>query len=99
MARRPDAFTASLPPALQRVRQTMGQAMETYQPRPYHAGPVVYVRATVPQKGRGDPLPLWRRVARGGLVIAEVSGGHHEILVEPNLRVVAELLDEGLGSV
>ncbi|MPW21329.1 acetoacetate--CoA ligase [Paraburkholderia sp. CNPSo 3157] len=96
--RQPDAFTASLPPALRRVRETMGHAMETYRPQPYHAGPIVYVRATVPQKERGDPLPLWRRVARGGLVIAEVSGTHGEILVEPNLRVVAALLDRGLAN-
>ncbi|WP_306853083.1 acetoacetate--CoA ligase [Cupriavidus necator] len=95
---RPDAFTESLPPALQQVRETMGRAMTTYRPRPYHAGPVLYLRAAVRQQHRGDPLSLWRRVARGGLTVAEVPCTHFDMVLEPNLQVVAAILDQGLAG-
>ncbi|WP_432262607.1 acetoacetate--CoA ligase [Cupriavidus sp. TMH.W2] len=98
MTRRPDAFTESLPPALRRVRETMGLAMTAYRPRPYHAGPIVYVRAAIRQEHRGDPISLWQRVSRGGLMIAEVPSSHIDMLLEPNLQAVAALLDERLAN-
>nr|WP_244306390.1 acetoacetate--CoA ligase [Paraburkholderia lacunae] len=94
--RRPDPFTATLPPTLRRIRETMGAAMTTYRPRPYDAGPIVYLRATIAERERGDPMSLWRRIARGGLVVADVSGGHGDMIVEPNVQRVAALLDERL---
>ncbi|SCB21631.1 acetoacetate--CoA ligase [Cupriavidus alkaliphilus] len=93
---KPDAFSESLPPALRQVRETMVRAMTTYRPRPYHAGPVLYLRAAVRQQQRGDPLSLWRRVALGGLTIAEVPCSHFDLVLEPNLQAVAAILDEGL---
>lgn len=47
---------------------------------------------------RGDPMPLWRSIARGGLVVAEVSGGHGDMIVEPNVQRAAAVLDERLAS-
>ena len=81
-----------------RVRETMVLAMTTYRPLPYRAGPIVYVRSTTRLEERGDPMLLWRRVARGGLVIAEVPGDHEDMLVEPNLQVVAARLDQELEN-
>ncbi|MGF6757763.1 acetoacetyl-CoA synthetase [Paraburkholderia sp. GAS42] len=98
LAHRPDSHNASMPPVLQRVRETMRVAMTIYRPRPYHAGPIVYVRAAVGQNGRGDPLPLWRRVARAGLEVVEVSGDHNGMIAEPNVHVVAAVLDRGLAA-
>ena len=97
MAHRPDAFTAALPPALRSVREAMWAAMNSYRPRLYDAGPIVYVRAATRQDDRGEPMPLWRRVAHGGLVIAEVSGNHNDMIVEPNVQLVAAALDRVLG--
>lgn len=97
MAHRPDAFTAALPPALRSVREAMWAAMRSYRPRLYDAGPIVYVRATTRQDDRGEPMPLWQRVAHGGLVIAEVSGNHNDMIVEPNVQLVAAALDRALG--
>jgi acetoacetyl-CoA synthetase len=99
MARRPAADAAGLPPALRCVRETMRVAMTTYRPRPYRAGPIVYVRAAIAQEERGDPMPLWRRVARGGLVIAHVSGSHTDMIVEPNVQSVAAALGKRLATV
>ncbi|MCX4144238.1 acetoacetate--CoA ligase [Paraburkholderia madseniana] len=98
MALRPEGYTAVLPPAMQHMRETMRVAMTTYRPKPYDAGPIVYVRAAVSQSAYGDPMLLWRRVARAGLVVAEVSGGHADLIVEPNVQFVAAALDRGLGE-
>lgn len=96
MPHRPEPYAFPMPPALLRVRETMRLAMATYRPRPYHAGPIVYVRALSSQGEYGDPMPLWRRVARNGLVIADVPGSHSEMIAEPHLRLVAAALDRGL---
>ncbi len=96
-AHRPDAFTATLPPTLRRVRETLGAAMNSYRPQPYDAGPIVFLRAAVTETGRSDPLPLWRHVARDGLVVDEICGGHGDMIVEPNVQAVAALLDQRLA--
>jgi acetoacetyl-CoA synthetase len=93
-----DPFTATLPPALRHVRETMGAAMTTYRPRPYDAGSIVYLRAAIAESGRGDPMPFWQKVARGGLVIADVAGGHGDMIAEPNVQSVAALIDARLGN-
>jgi len=98
MARRPDAFAAALPPALRLVRDAMWTAMRRYRPQPYDGGPIIYVHAEIRQKQRGDPMPLWRRVARAGLAIADVPGNHDDMIVEPNLRLVAAELDRALSD-
>jgi acetoacetyl-CoA synthetase len=98
IARRPDAFAAALPLALRQVRDAMWSAMGRYRPQPYDGGPIIYVRAEIRQKERGDPMPLWRRVARAGLAIADVPGSHDDMVVEPNVRLVAAELDRALSD-
>jgi len=98
MPHQPATYAFPMPPTLLRVRETLRLAMATYRPRPYHAGPIVYVRALISQNGYGDPMPLWRRVARGGLVIAEVPGSHNDMIVEPDLQIVAAALDRELKA-
>jgi acetoacetyl-CoA synthetase len=95
---RPDITTAAFPPAMRQVRETLVLAQTSYRPPPYDAGPIIYVRATTRLEERGDPMLLWRRVARGGLEVAEVPGNHEDMLVEPNLQVVAALLDKALAN-
>jgi acetoacetyl-CoA synthetase len=45
---------------------------------------------------RADPMPLLRRIARAGLKVVEVEGGHSDMLVEPYLLGVARALDDAL---
>jgi acetoacetyl-CoA synthetase len=88
-----------LPPVLRQVRNTMRLATATYRPRPYHGGPIVYVRALMSQQRiYGDPMPLWRRLARRGILISDVPGSHTDMIAEPHLRIVAAALDRGLTS-
>jgi acetoacetyl-CoA synthetase len=98
MPQRPEGYTPAMPPVLRHMRETMRVAMASYRPKPYDAGLIIYVRAAVAQNGHGDPLLLWRRVARAGLTVTEISGGHADLIVEPNLQLVAAELDRGLAS-
>jgi acetoacetyl-CoA synthetase len=96
LAHRPDRQNLAMPPALRRVRETLRVAMTVYKPQPYHAGPIVYVHATVEQTYRGNQLALWKRVARAGLEVVEVSCDHIDMIAEPNVQTVAAALDRGL---
>jgi acetoacetyl-CoA synthetase len=90
----PDA--QGLPPVLLRVRESMRVAMTMYRPRHYLGGPIVYVRATEVDAARGDPLPVWQRVARHGLQIMKIEGRHTDLVVEPHLATVAQTLSHAL---
>jgi acetoacetyl-CoA synthetase len=41
-------------------------------------------------------MPLWRRVARAGLKVVEVEGGHSDVIVEPYMLAVVRTLDDAL---
>jgi acetoacetyl-CoA synthetase len=97
MAHAPLREIAHFPPVLVRVREAMRVAMTTYRPQPYDGGPVHFVRAALPESERGDPLPLWRRMARRGLAVAQVSGSHTEMILEPNVALLAATLDRVFG--
>jgi thioesterase domain-containing protein len=61
----------------------------------FTAAPIIYVRAAF-ERDRGDPLPFWQRIARHGLVVSHVACGHNDIIVEPNVQNVADVLDRCL---
>jgi acetoacetyl-CoA synthetase len=79
----------------QQVLEKMTAAMDAYRPQPYHGGPIVYVRAAVTQGQYYDPMPLWQRLANGGLKIVEVPDGHLDML-GPNAQLVAAAIDRAL---
>ncbi|SAK89309.1 acetoacetyl-CoA synthetase [Caballeronia temeraria] len=95
---RPASDIADLPPVLQRVRDSMNVAMATYKPRRYDGGPIVYVRATLLDESRSDPLPVWQRVAKQGVRVMPVIGRHTDLVVEPHLATVAQTLTNALAS-
>jgi len=74
------------PPALRRIRGAMLLAMRAYRPEPYQ-GKAVYFRASVP--GDGDPLPVWQKLVRGGLVVDVTPGNHDEMIAGPNAQALA----------
>jgi acetoacetyl-CoA synthetase len=82
-----------MPPVLRRMRDTCRTAMNNYRPKPYAGGRIVYVRAALRDEDRGDPLPLYRKIARGGLTVAEVPGNHAGVIEEPGVYAAAAVLD------
>jgi len=79
------------------VYEKMTAAMDAYRPQPYDGGPILYIRAADQIGGYFDPLPLWQRVARGGLTVIAVPGGHLDML-GPNAPLVAAALDRALAN-
>ena len=81
-----------MPPAQQLVFDCMTAALANYRPPNYDAGPVVFIHAATRLGNYFDPMPVWRRVARGGVHVINVAGSHLE-LVRSNAAVVAQHLD------
>jgi acetoacetyl-CoA synthetase len=88
---------ATLTPAQRAVHEAMMRALESYRPRPFDGGPLVYLRAAVPLGGYCDPLPVWRRVARAGLRVMRLPGGHLD-LVRTTGAYAARAMDEQLAA-
>jgi acetoacetyl-CoA synthetase len=80
---------ANFPLPLRRVRGAMLLAMRDYRPQPY-PGKVVFLRAAV--SGDSDPLPVWRKVVRGGLDVSVTPGNHDEMISERNAKALAVAL-------
>lgn len=81
-----------LPGNTKRVRKACLQAERDYTPRAY-PGRVILFRSS--QKGLGqlsDPRAGWNTYAVRGLEIHEILGNHDNILLEPQVRIVAEHL-------
>lgn len=83
-------------PAWQAVHEKMSAAMAAYRPQAYEGGPMIHIRAAIQLGNYVNPMPLWRQIARKGLVVMEVPGQHLE-LVAANAKVVAAALDRALS--
>ncbi|SAL24147.1 acetoacetyl-CoA synthetase [Caballeronia cordobensis] len=93
----PNAAADPMPPVLRQLRNTFRTAMNNYRPRPFDGGRIVYVRASGREEDRGDPLPLWRKIARRGLTVAEVPGDHGGVIEDPGVYAAAAALDGEYG--
>jgi amino acid adenylation domain-containing protein len=85
-----------LPRALRNVRQACAKAAAGYDVQPYD-GQVTLFR--VKEKSAGsldDPYAIWWRVAAGGVDLREISGDHLSLLKEPQVRLLAEELNDAL---
>jgi aspartate racemase len=85
-----------LPRPLRNVRQACAQAAAGYDVQPYE-GQVTLFR--VKEKSAGsldDPYAIWWRVAAGGVDLREISGDHLSLLKEPQVRLLAEELNDAL---
>jgi thioesterase domain-containing protein/acyl carrier protein len=83
---------AGLPPIVKKVRSACLQAEQDYKPQPF-SGRMILFRSTHKPLGQVvDPRAEWERYATRGLEICEVPGNHENILLEPQVRFVAEHL-------
>ena len=86
----------TLPRPLRNVRQACSKAAADYDVQPYE-GQVTLFR--VKEKSVGsldDPYAIWWRVAAGGVDLREISGDHLSLLKEPQVRLLAEQLNDTL---
>ncbi|HYD75512.1 acetoacetate--CoA ligase [Ramlibacter sp.] len=66
--------------AQQLVFDAMLDALQRYRPQPFDGCAVDYLRARIPLGGYPDPLPAWKRIARAGLRVQPLQGGHLDLV-------------------
>jgi oxalate---CoA ligase len=93
---------ARLPRIVQKVRNACFQAQAAYKPQAY-SGRVILFRSSHKPLGQVvDPRAGWNTYAAQGLEIYEITGNHENILLEPQVRLVAKqlrtCLDETNGA-
>lgn len=75
------------------------RALASYQPREYDA-PIVLLRArTAPLSEWRAPDLGWSALAKGGLAIETIRGGHYNILTEPRVHTLVSKLTAYLNAV
>ncbi len=85
-------------PAAHRVERANRTAAYSYRPRPYE-GDAFLVAATVRDPDICDPVLTAQRVVRGRLAVERVDCDHEELIREPHVARVAELLGRDLAAV
>jgi len=89
---------AKLPDYVKKVRSACFQAERDYTPQPY-GGRVIMFRSNHKPLGQvTDPRAGWATCATRGLETYEVHGNHENILLEPQVRTVAEQLQACLNE-
>lgn len=94
----PASWMEGVAPHFQRLAGTFLAAAEAFRPQPY-PGAITYF---VPEVRRfhlyPDPLPVWRRVAGGGLTLERVPGPHVGMVSGERAPVLAAQIDESLRA-
>ena len=89
VGRTPSDVTADL----QAARTT---AYFRYRPKPYHGDAVL---VTCRERRNSTALAAdWRRLVRGRLIVEEAPGDHISMLMDPQVRAVATILDRHLSA-
>jgi amino acid adenylation domain-containing protein len=74
------------------VLEAHTRAMQAYVPRPY-TGSVTLIRADErADLPTSEVMPVWQRIAGGGVAIHRVPGTHYTMLRHPNVQQLAALL-------
>jgi acetoacetyl-CoA synthetase len=95
---RPAMETLGLSQTATRVREAHRSATMTYRPRDYNGSTVILVRATQVEEGRGNPLLVWKSIAKAGLKVVDVQGKHTDLVFEPQLVDAANTLSDALKN-
>ncbi|MFN2385463.1 MAG: amino acid adenylation domain-containing protein [Thermoanaerobaculia bacterium] len=83
---------ASLPPALQKVQNSVRVALKNYRPGPY-GGKVTLFRANAGPRGYDlDPSLGWNELAARGVEVFDVPGRHGALVYEPRVATLAKKL-------
>jgi acetoacetyl-CoA synthetase len=92
----PASWMEGVAPHYQRLAGTFLAAAEAFRPRSY-PGAITYF---VPEVRRlhlyADPVPVWRRVAAGGLTLLRVPGPHVGMVSGERAPILARQIDECL---
>jgi amino acid adenylation domain-containing protein len=90
---------ARLPRAVKKVRKACLQAEREYKPQPFPGRVILYRSDHKPLGQLRDPRAGWSECVTRGLESYEIAGNHENILLEPQVRLVAEHLKNFLEAV
>jgi len=92
----PASWMEGVAPHYQRLAGTFLAASEAFRPRPYPGAITYFVPGVRRFHLYADPLPVWRRVAGGGLELEHVPGPHVGMVSGERAAIVAAGIDAGL---
>jgi thioesterase domain-containing protein len=92
----PSLGVRSIPSFLKSVEDILWVAGKTYAPQPW-PGRLTIFRASKQSEIRLSPDLGWARLAKEGVAIVEVPGGHFDVFSKENVNVLADRLRESLG--
>ncbi|MBV8200785.1 MAG: hypothetical protein JOZ15_09205, partial [Acidobacteria bacterium] len=72
------------------------RALHRYEPGPY-SGRVLFLRAAEGQEGH--PEATWSKLARGGIEIHRVPGGHRSMFLPPHVATTGRLLAAAMRAI
>jgi thioesterase domain-containing protein/acyl carrier protein len=96
MAGRKKSENVSVTSALRIVRESNTIAARKYRAVPYHGKVILFLAREGDNEGLGDPIEQWQSLAKGGVQAIWVPGDHVTIVREPQIRELAQRLDECL---
>jgi len=88
-----------LPRGLRAVRSACEQAAKAYVPSGRQSRLILFRSSQKPLLQLRDPHAGWKAYSAQGLEIYEVEGDHDDILLEPQVQVVAQKLKDCLSRV
>lgn len=83
---------ATLPSRVRKVRKACLNAAKHYVPQAYPGRVILFRSSSEPLGGLSDPYAGWSEYVTNGLDVREVRSNHDNILLEPQVRCVAEQL-------
>jgi acetoacetyl-CoA synthetase len=82
---------AVMSPLLIRLAELNRRAFTSYRPRPFNGSMTVF-RATSRWPRYCDPLPVWKRLATGDVLVTNIPGSHRELIQEPSVSFIANAI-------
>jgi len=92
----PASWMEGVAPHYQRLAGTCLAASEAFRPRPYPGAITYFVPGVRRFHLYADPLPVWRRVAKGRLTLKRVPGPHVGMVSGERAPILARQIDECL---
>jgi len=83
---------AKLPRKVRKVRNACLTAARHYLPQAYPGRVILFRSSREPLGGLSDPYAGWNEYLANGLQVCEVKSNHDNILLEPQVQLVAEQL-------
>jgi acetoacetyl-CoA synthetase len=94
----PASWMEGVAPHFQRLASTSLAAAEAFRPRPYPGAVTYFLPGVRRLHLYADPLPVWRRVAEGGLSIERVPGPHVGMVSGERAEILASQIDKHLSA-